>query len=181
MRRDIGLRQQPHGCTQSLRVRFFVGWVHPRKNHALDLAHFQSTARGSELLGPTSRRARATDASRLGGPVLKTVMTRAGEPLLGAAAGGTTTYVGDLIKGEETTWGDLAWGSGVGAVMPMIPGGANKHRFASTNGPVQSDQSCYVVQYYARRATLAVDHDRCRRRCSSRRRQDRCRKRHGRF
>lgn len=104
-------------------MRFFVGWVHPRKNHALDLAHFQSTARGSELLGPTSRRARATDASRLGGPVLKTVMTRAGEPLLGAAAGGTTTYVGDLIKGEETTWGDLAWGSGVGAVMPMIPGG----------------------------------------------------------
>jgi hypothetical protein len=73
----------------------------------------------SGLLGPV-----AGNVSRLDGPVLKTVMTRAGEPLLGAAAGGTTTYFGYLIRGEETTWGDLAWGSGVGAVMPMVPGGA---------------------------------------------------------
>jgi hypothetical protein len=100
----------------------------------------------SGLLGPV-----AGNVSRLDGPVLKTVMTRAGEPLLGAAAGGTTTYFGYLIRGEETTWGDLAWGSGVGAVMPMVPGGGNKHGLASTNGPVQSNQPCYVVQYSGNR------------------------------
>jgi hypothetical protein len=88
----------------------------------------------SGLLGPV-----AGNVSRLDGPVLKTVMTRAGEPLLGAAAGGTTTYFGYLIRGEETTWGDLAWGSGVGAVMPMVPGGGQQAwpRFNKWPGSIQ--------------------------------------------
>ena len=50
-------------------------------------------------------------------------MTHAGEPLLGAGAGVVTTYVGNTISGEETTWTDVGFSAVVGAASTEIPGG----------------------------------------------------------